>query len=69
MEESNKQFDTAEYAYLDKLTLLAGWMWEFIRRSPDYSQRYDRIKELSQKAVLKATSKEFYFHNYKFTKS
>ncbi len=45
MKESNKQFNPAYYKYLDNISL-EGWMWEFIRRSPDYKEKYNSIKEL-----------------------
>lgn len=62
------QFDVSDYEYLDSVPL-AGWMWEFIRRSPEYNRRYQLVKELSGKARLSPTSNNFIFGKYELTKS
>ena len=68
METEDKQFNPSDYKYLDNIPL-SGWMWEFIRRSPDYSRRFNRIKELSKNAKLSPISQEFIFNKYELTKS
>lgn len=69
-DKENTKFNPADYAYLDDKDFpMAGWMWEFIRRSPDYNQRYNQIKKLSETAVLKKTSIGIIYDKYEFTKS
>jgi len=45
------QFNPDNYAYMDDIPL-AGWMWEFIRRSSDYIKKYQAIKGLTSSFSL-----------------
>lgn len=65
-ESSSIKFNPADYAYLDDIPL-AGWMWEFIGRSPDYIERYKDIKRNSETAYLSTRSGRKIFHKYEWT--
>jgi hypothetical protein len=41
-----------EYAYMDNMPL-AGWMWEFVRRSPEYQEYFEKFRKLSLKENLR----------------
>jgi hypothetical protein len=44
------QFNPADYDYMDDMPL-ERWMWEFIRRSQDYRDFYEKWRKDSGKSV------------------
>jgi hypothetical protein len=44
-EKREVHFNPADYYYMDKMPL-EGWMWEFIRRNPEYMAIYNRFEQL-----------------------
>ncbi len=41
------EFNPADYDYMDNMPM-AGWMWEFMRRSPDYRDIYEEHTQMSK---------------------
>lgn len=60
METEDIKFNPSDYSYLDNIPF-AGWMWEFIRRSPEYRKKYDDIKNTSEIAHLLTKEKRRMF--------
>ncbi len=44
-EKEKVEFNPADYGYLNNNLPLEGWIWEFIRRNPEYRRLYSEIKK------------------------